>query len=383
MSDKQGMVQKVLTDAFGTGDENPGYLYFDPKFMKHPLYKKAQDFTNGVYQGFTTGFSDELSGLGRGAVYGVGDWFRGSDDGNDTFVDRFKRGYQEGRDLSRKEYAASMNRSPFLTTTGEFAGTFSNPILNKNLAKNWQYLNEMDTFYRQTARLLPPVMGYGGLFGIGKSEGETIPQVGADGVIGAVSAAPFAAMGPAISRSVNQARILNGKRLFKKSLEDARYKELDFHVPSETYMNSSNPLERMGRIPESMVKRNEQGIYFGRVSKSKLDAINRARLSKKLEPIADNRVFISPRAQHHIYEQRIVDNGKTPEFVADRLHSAVHKSSDLVYPGRYDDVQALFYPGNKYAKGVYMGINNVSGKWGPFSTYNLEMRRLRKLKPFE
>lgn len=127
MSDKQEIVQKVLTDAFGTGDENPGYLYFDPEFMKHPLYKKAQDFTNGVYQGFTTGFSDELSGLLRGAVYGVGDWFRG----NGAFVDSFKRGYQEGRDLSRKEYAASTNRNPHITSFGKTVGARSNPFLRK------------------------------------------------------------------------------------------------------------------------------------------------------------------------------------------------------------------------------------------------------------
>lgn len=383
MSDNESIIKTILTKAFGDGREESGYMYFNPRYLKHPLYKKAEDFSNSVYQGYTAGFFDELNGLKQGLGYGLADWYNGFKGGDGTFARGFEHGYQEGGDLSRKEYAQSVDRSPYLTAFGELAGMLSNPLLRRGLTKNGQYLNEMDTFYRQTARLLPQVMGYGSVYGIGKSDGETIPQIGADGVVGAVSAAPFAAIGPAVSRAVNQGHILNGKRLFKNSLRKARYQELDFNVPSDTYKNSANALEQMGRVPESMVKRGEPGIYFGRVSKGKFDTINRARLSKNLDPIPDNRVFISPRAQHHIYERRILNNGSTPEFVADRLQLAVHKSPDLVYPTKYDDVQALFYPGHKYAKGVFMGLNNVTGKLGPFSTYNLNMNRVKKLKPLK
>lgn len=381
MSDKKEVIKSILTAALGDGDKEQRVLHFDLPFLKHPLYKKAQDFTNGVYQGFTGGFSDELNGLGKGLVYGGLDRYKGNGDG--TFIGGFKRGYHEGRDSSRKDYAASVNSSPYLTTVGEFAGGISNPFLGKDLTKNWRYLNEMDTVYRQTARLLPTAMGYGGLYGVGNSEGQTLSQIAADGAVGAMTAVPFAVAGPVVAHGINQGHIFNGKRLFKKALNEARYKELDFNVPQITYENSPNPLEQMGRIPETMVKRKEPGIYYGRISKDKLQAINLGRQASNLEPITDNRVFISPRGQHHMYERRILDNGKTPDYVVDTLQSALYESPSVAYPGSFDNVKALFKPGEKMAAGVFMGPNNVSGKLGPFSTYEMKMKRFKKLKPYK
>lgn len=302
MSDKQGIVQKVLTDAFGTGDENPGYLYFDPKFMKHPLYKKAQDFTNGVYQGFTTGFSDELSGLLRGAVYGVGDWFRGSDDGNDTFVDRFKRGYQEGRDLSRKEYAASMNRSPFLTTTGEFAGTFSNPYLMKGSG----YVQGARHIGGQMLRGGVVSMPYGAAYGIGKSTDQTFGGMVQDALIGAGLSIP-ASLAMVVPGLYNLGRIKYGKYQIKKALDTKNYKD----------------------------------VYFGRLAKQDIDTLNKIRKANKQPLMQNNKVTVPENVIKKWEKKRIQENHWTSQKLVDNLEDVFYSGKSTIMPSKYPHVQTF------------------------------------------
>lgn len=129
MSDKKEVIKSILTAAFGDGDKEQGVLYFDPPFLKHPLYKKAQDFTNGVYQGFTGGFSDELNGLATGMVYGLNNFVGGN--GDETLVNAFKHGFQKGLNSSRQDYAASVKSSPYLAPFGKTVGTRLNPVLRK------------------------------------------------------------------------------------------------------------------------------------------------------------------------------------------------------------------------------------------------------------
>lgn len=316
MSDKKEVIKSILTTAFGDGDKEQGVLYFDPSFLKHPLYKKAQDFTNGVYQGFTGGFSDELNGVRKGINYGGLDWYNGNGDG--TFIGGFKRGYRKGRDSSRRDYAASGNSSPYLTTVGEFAGGLANPFLRKGS----KYVQSAHYIRPQMARSVMVGMPFGAAYGAGKSTDDTVGGVAQDALIGAAASVPFS-LAMTVPALYNLGQIKYGKYQIKKALNTQDFKD----------------------------------VNFGRIAKQDVDAINAIREVNAEPLMQNNKLMVPQRVLEKFDRKRIKENHWTPQELVDHLEDVFHSGKSAIMPSKYPQNQLYLNQEQYFPRVGFISVN--------------------------
>lgn len=97
----------------------------------------------------------------------------------------------------------------------------------------------------------------------------------------------------------------------------------------------------------------ERNIPTGRMSRQRMDALNRIRNEQGFEPFQENTVMWAPGGQKHLFIRRILGDGRSPQEVANWQREAFFGRNSKPYPNpKYPGISELRAPsGGKIIRG--------------------------------
>ena len=162
-----------------------------PTYGNPSAMETLENMANGIYQGFTGGYIDEIRGLQHGLVYGIGDMITGRGDG--TFSGGFSRGYKQKRDEYRQAYEKAQLQNPKLTALAEINGAVAQPGFTRVVNKVAPFTKMLTS---PVSKNLPLAMRrtkqlgnagiMGGIYGFGAGEGDWDNQL-SSAIVGSVA----------------------------------------------------------------------------------------------------------------------------------------------------------------------------------------------------
>ncbi len=148
-----------------------------PTYGNPSAMETLENMANGIYQGFTGGYIDEIRGLQHGLVYGIGDMITGRGDG--TFSGGFSRGYKQKRDEYRQAYEKAQLQNPKLAALAEINGAVAQPGFTRVVNKVAPFTKMLTSpvsknlpLAMRRARQLGNAGIMGGIYGFGAGEGD-------------------------------------------------------------------------------------------------------------------------------------------------------------------------------------------------------------------
>lgn len=305
------------------------------------------DAAQGIYQGLTNGFADEIAGGINGVVYGIGDEITGRGDG--TFYGGFERGYRQKRDKYRKEFAKAQERNPVAAGAGEIAGAIANPLTSKLSAR---LIGKTAPLAKKLVTGAAVGAADGASYGLGKSGADDMAGAGANTLRGSLYGAAAGVAAP-----------------------------LAFYG-AERGLNAYQLRQAKTKLLEMLGSRKDfENVDFGILRQEKVKALNKIRHENGVGPLSRRRLAIPANVVKHLQDRRILKDGMPAEEVADMLIDVFHSPKSVVGRGKYPHIQALVSPKDKISNIGFVGVNPANGETVVKTAYKRENQRLVKEYP--
>lgn len=96
-------------------------------------------------------------------------------------------------------------------------------------------------------------------------------------------------------------------------------------------------------------------VFFGNISKKKMNKINDLRAIHGLKAVTGSSIYVYPNVIKKLRDKRVHLEKLTPDQVADIAFSAVHNTCSKIIQSKYPQIQALIKSGTDLSNLAFIG----------------------------
>ncbi len=132
------------------------------------------------------------------------------------------------------------------------------------------------------------------------------------------------------------------------------------------------------RLSEALQDQNFRDVDFGALSQRQFERLNEIRSGLGQEIFRDGNLVVPANVVRKLYQKRVLQDGMTPDQVADVVYSVFHSKKSQATASRHPHIQALINARDELSNIGFIGANPRTGDAVVKSAHRVRTERLPK-----